>query len=291
MITVFTPSYNRAHLLKQLWYSLKAQTDKRLEWVIVDDGSSDDTVRVVSEMVSKETDFHIHFYQQKNQGKHIAINTGLSIATYELFFIVDSDDKLPPNCIQLILSKYPQVRFNDKIAGIVGRKAHFNSQLIGSDFYYKDFVANSFDFRYRFKLKGDMAEVFKTDIFKKFPFPKFQDEKFCPEALVFNRIARNFEMLWTSDIYYNAEYLEGGLSARIYEVRKKAPQGSALFYEELSKSLIPFEIKCKAIINYWRFARFLSDTLLYKARRVNIMLSILLLPIIFVACLKDNLKK
>ncbi|MGN7787926.1 glycosyltransferase family 2 protein [Niabella sp. 22666] len=291
MITVFTPTYNRANLLRQLWYSLKAQTDKRLEWVIVDDGSSDDTVSVVSEMVSQETDFRIHFCKQKNQGKHIAINTGLSMATYELFFIVDSDDKLPPNCIQLILSKYPQVRFNDRIAGIVGRKAHFNSQLIGSDFYYTDFIANSFDFRYRFKLKGDMAEVFKTDIFRKFPFPKFQNEKFCPEALVFNRIASNFEMLWTSDIYYNAEYLEGGLSARIYEVRKKAPRGSALFYEELSKSLIPFRVKCKAIINYWRFARFLNDTLLYKARRVNTMLSILLLPIIFAVCLKDNMKK
>lgn len=102
LLTIFTPSYNRAYILPKLYESLKRQTDKRFEWVIVDDGSVDDTESLVNGWIN-ESLININYQKQQNQGKHIAINTGVEMANGELFFIVDSDDQLTLNAVERYL--------------------------------------------------------------------------------------------------------------------------------------------------------------------------------------------
>ena len=104
MISILTPTYNRAHTLTRLYDSLKEQSYKKFEWLIVDDGSSDNCENVLSDIVSKHNDsFRIRFYKKPNGGKHTAINIGVREAEGELFLILDSDDSLPPNSISTIL--------------------------------------------------------------------------------------------------------------------------------------------------------------------------------------------
>jgi glycosyltransferase involved in cell wall biosynthesis len=252
-VTVFTPTYNRAYLLPKLYQSLVNQTNKNFEWLLVDDGSTDDTSEVVAAMI-REDKILIKYYNQANSGKHIAINKGVELCSGELFFIVDSDDNLPEHSIDTILAKFKIVEDRTNFAGVCGRKSFSNGISIGSSVTYEDTYTTILDFRYWKKVKGDMAEVFKTEVLRKFPFPVYQSEKFCPEALIWNRISGPYNMLFFNQNIYTAEYLSDGLTASIIKVRIRSPNTSMLYYSELAKASVPTAIKIKSAINYWRFS-------------------------------------
>ena len=123
MITVFTPTYNRSYLINELFNSLMSQTYKNFEWLIVDDGSTDDTEQVINKLIEK-AEFNIRYFKKENEGKHIAINYGAKRASGEWFFIVDSDDKLVKDSL-LLVSKYClQIEENHKYAGVVGLRGN-----------------------------------------------------------------------------------------------------------------------------------------------------------------------
>lgn len=278
LITVFTPTYNRAHLLNRLFESLIRQSFQDFEWIIVDDGSTDNTKELIES--AQESEFKIRYYYQQNAGKHFAINKGVQEAEGTLFFILDSDDLLPNNALELVASKFSTIGENNRVGGVAGRKALLNNELIGSAVGIKDQLLTIFDFRYKYGIQGDMCEVYRTDVLKEFPFPEFKDEKFCPEALVWNRIGTKYQLLWFDDVIYNAEYQPEGLTDKIFEVRKNSPQSTTICYEELSKAPIPLSFRFRAAINYWRFARFLKQpSFVEKWRRVNPLFSILALPL------------
>lgn len=289
LITVFTPTYNRAHLLERLYISLCDQSYKNFEWIIVDDGSKDNTETIVKKFVN-ENKINIRYCKQINSGKHIAVNKGIDLANGELFFIVDSDDKLPNNSLQILHERYLPLQNDPTIAGISGRKAYFNHKIIGSSMD-QDIICSSLDFRFKYKMNGDMSEVFKTSVLKNYKFPT-TEEKFCPEALIFNRISHNFKLLWFTEITYLVEYLDDGLTAKIFHIRKNSPINSSLYYKELSESNISFSQKCKAIINYWRFAIYnKKESLGSKFFKINTLISVLLIPIIIGVILYDNYKR
>lgn len=103
LITIFTPTYNRAELLPRLHKSLQEQTNKNFEWIVVDDGSTDNTKEVIENIIlQQENDFPIRYFYKENGGKHTAINRGVREANGDLFFIVDSDDILTFNSVELI---------------------------------------------------------------------------------------------------------------------------------------------------------------------------------------------
>lgn len=255
MISIVTATYNREILLYRLYESLKNQIIKDFEWIIIDDGSVDNTENVVKNFIN-EADFLISYVKKENAGKHSALNVGISIAKYDYIFFVDSDDALPNSSIYKICEKIKiinnDVRF-DKIAGVCGSKSSFKGELTGS-VLENDLVCNYLDFRYKYNITGDKAEIFKTSILRDFEFPTFSGEKFCPEALVWNRIAVYYDMFFFNDIIYHCEYLKGGLTDRIFEIRKDSPNATLLYYKELFevKNLNLFT-KYKALLNFWRF--------------------------------------
>ena len=119
LVTVFTPTYNRGHLLGRLYESLKAQSDHRFEWLIVDDGSTDDTADIVAPWLAQK-ELPVTYIRTENGGKHRAINHGISIAHGEIFFIVDSDDWLAPNAIERIFYWENSIAGEKNFAGVAG---------------------------------------------------------------------------------------------------------------------------------------------------------------------------
>lgn len=255
IISIITASYNREKLLTRLFESLCNQTCKNFEWIVIDDGSRDNTEQLINEFIDKKI-IDINYIKKINGGKHTALNVGVDIAKGEFSFFVDSDDYLPNNSIEIICNKIDLIKKNPNyglICGICGDKQNINGNHLEAKF--KDnFIGNYLDFRYKLKIIGDKAEVFKTQILQEYKFPEFEGEKFCPEGLIWNRIAQNYEMLFFKDVIYYCEYQEEGLTAKTYEVRKKSPQATLLYYKELFKDKkVPKYYRLRAGINFLRF--------------------------------------
>lgn len=287
LITIFTPTYNRAILLPRLYESLKSQSIQNFEWVVVDDGSSDSTEEVVKGFEA-ENRIPIQYIKKDNEGKHLAINKGVKLAQGDLFFIVDSDDYLTPDATQLIANYYPKIKHRDDFAGMSFRRGISATEYIGTNRTFDDIEATALDFRFKHRIDGDMAEVFKTSVLKLYPFPKIANEKFCSEGLVWNRIALKYKLLWTSHIIYIGEYLAGGLTDNSIKSRKGSPQYAMVGYAELASMPIPFKYKLKAAINYWRFAKFSDMSFKKKWKAINPMLSFIALPLSAYFILRDS---
>lgn len=258
MITIFTPAYNRASTLERLYKSLQAQSRTDFEWLIVDDGSTDGTETAARKWLAEENAFTIRYIKTENGGKHRAINAGVKEARGEAFFIVDSDDCLPPRAVERIAEVFASVAKDGRFAGICGlkadmgkKKALYNSaEAAGKD-------CSMLDIRYKYHIKGDMAEVFKTEVLKEYPFPCFEGEKFLNEAVVWNKIAEKYIMRYIGDILYYCEYLPGGLTSSIRKQYRNSPQGAKLFYGGLIKDKkLPLKERIKACILYWRYLCF-----------------------------------
>lgn len=252
-VTIFTPTYNRGYTLPQLYGSLIKQTIQDFEWIIVDDGSTDDTENVVRQFINEKV-LKIEYYKVNNGGKHSAINVGVEKAKAPLFLIVDSDDWLASNAIERILYHYSYIKHDETFAGVVGLRAFGNGQRIGGEINFGILDCSYLELRYVRQIKGDMVEVFKTDILRQYAFPVFQGEKFCPEALVWNRIGCTYKMRHFYEKIGFCEYLADGLTAKITRLRMKSPEASLLYYSELYRMPVPFWQKIKAAINYWRFS-------------------------------------
>lgn len=253
LITVFTPLFNRAHFLIRIFESLCNQTYKEFEWVIVDDGSNDNSKEVVERFNDSSHDFSIHYFYQQNGGKHRAINRGVKESKGELFLILDSDDSLPSTVIETISRYYQQIKGDESFGGVAGYMAHHDGTVIGQCSTKGVVDANSLEYRYHYGATGDMCEVFKTSVLKEFPFPEIEGEKFVPEALVWNRIAQKYKLRWFQEVIYYRDYLEGGLTDKIVKIRMKSPIASTKCYQELCTFDVPLAIKIRSAINYWRF--------------------------------------
>lgn len=252
LITVFTPTYNRAYRLNNLYESLCNQSFKDFEWLIVDDGSSDNTKDLVSGWVS-ENRIQIRYIYQSNGGKHRAINQGVNLAQGILFFIVDSDDILPEDSLNRITSHYKLIKSRPGFGGLCGLRAYYDGNTIGDKPDFGVLECTNFDIDYKYKYKGDMAEVFYTSVLKEFPFPEIDGENFCPEILIWNRVSTKYIVHYFAETIYNCEYLPDGLTASILKVRVKSPIGTCMTYADMLIAPIPLWAKFRAALNYWRF--------------------------------------
>ena len=212
MITLFTPTYNRAHLLSRLYNSILIQDVIDVEWLIVDDGSIDDTEALI-ENFQKESIINIRYYKKSNGGKHTAINFGLQNAKGELFFIIDSDDVLAENALKNIKIHYQSIKNNNKICGIVGLSQYIDKQEIVGDYFLKnDWEVSFADIYLKYHLKGDKSVAFKTEVLRKYPFPEKQRIRFVFEAVVWHEMSKKYNVLALNKIVQFVEYQKSGVS-------------------------------------------------------------------------------
>lgn len=256
MITVFTPTYNRAYILPILYESLVNQSFKNFEWIIVDDGSTDTTKELVESFLS-EKNIKIRYFLQENQGKHVAINKGVEMAEGGLFFIVDSDDYLAQNALEILHSRYLDIKENSKIAGIFVNCSSKNPNVSYNTFDLllpkEGIICTLTELNHQLQIRGEFATAIKTEIQKTYPYPVFEGEKFCRESLVYRRIGKKYDFLFTSDKIYFADYLEDGLTVKSWKLLKKSPKGAALLFKEQAKENIPTKEKLIALNAYWDF--------------------------------------
>lgn len=191
-ITVFTPTYNRERSISRVYESLKKQTYKNFEWLIIDDGSTDNTKEVV-EKFKKENLIKIRYIYQKNQGKHIAINNAVNNTDSELFLIADSDDAFVSYALEVFIFEWKRIKEKDKYKGIIVRSfSASNFEVIGKDFPKYRIDANELDGLFKLKLKGEKWSIFKTEVLREFKFPDIPGIKFYPETIIWQKIARKY---------------------------------------------------------------------------------------------------
>lgn len=261
LITVFTPTYNRAQLLTRLYESLRRQTFTDFEWLIVDDGSTDNTKDVVdSFMAQSGGSLLIRYIHKSNGGKHTAINLGAHEAQGELFFIADSDDALPEDALETTAKAYREIQGDKSFAGICGLDITLDGVIIGGGLGEDYIDATAIDIRFKRNIQGDLKEVFRTEVLREFPFPEITGERFCPEALVWNRIATKYKLRYINKPIYIAEYQTGGLTDNIVRIRMQSPVASMMTYAEMAGFAgVPFKARLRAAINYWRFRACLGE--------------------------------
>lgn len=263
-ITVFTPTYNRAHTLPQLYASLKRQTSFDFEWLIVDDGSTDNTEGIVAEWLLEDTPFNKRYTKKENGGKHRAINVALPLAEGELFFIVDSDDYLSDTAIETLIMRRKSLPLcDDSFAGVAGCKGYYTGKMIGTSFLGDILDCTSLE-RSGFGIEGDKAEAFFTSILRRYPFPEFDGEKFVTEALVWDRMALDgYRLRYFNEVIYLCEYLEDGLTHQGLDLYYRNPRGYGCYLQQcrsagkFSRGLQTyFDVEC---FLHWRKQRRLHE--------------------------------
>lgn len=228
MITVLTPTYNRAHTLSRVYDSLCAQTAVDFEWLVVDDGSTDETHDLVRNMRAQAC-FEVVIVGQVNSGKHVAINTGSRMAQGEWILILDSDDALVPAAIATINEAITTIR-NPDLVGICFRKAYFGGEIVGHIhvgaprlFLHPTEAGELFG--------GDLAYVFRRASLRSHPFPIIIGETFFPELYVWNQIGDDGTIVFFADeAIYLCEYLPDGYSANFATNLKRNPKGFLTYY-------------------------------------------------------------
>lgn len=279
IFTIFTPTYNRVCLLPKLYESLKSQTFKDFEWLIVDDGSTDGTRDLVDGWTNEGL-LNIRYYYQENGGKHRAINKGVPMANGEWFFIVDSDDSLPDNSLEIANKWLKTVEDDDSFAGVSGmRKINGNVPKVEFE------VLDLSPLRINEYIRADKAEIFKTAILKEYPFPDIPGEKFCAEGLIWSRIGLRYKLRYFNEIIYFCEYLDEGLTNSSLKNRRKNPTYASIIYREQMRNKPALKEKIRAAINYWRFVWFSQE----KQKYINVpCFAYLFLPVGILFCIRDN---
>lgn len=235
-VTVFTPTYNRAYILGDLYHSLQRQTCMDFEWLIVDDGSADDTKALVASWQGEENLFPIRYVYQENGGKCRAINRGLKEANGRLFFTVDSDDYLTDDAIEKVIRWDGELPKDGHFCGYVGNRGITPTQTPNRLFpggYLDGTALDRYD-----QVDGERAFVFYTEVHRKYLYPEFPGEKFLTEAVTWDLMAHDgYKMRFYNDIIWIWEYKDDGLTRAGYRVFLENPQGTGLFFRQKAEFL------------------------------------------------------
>lgn len=213
LLTIFTPTYNRINELERLYASLISQTDFRFEWLIVDDGSTDDTENMVISWLDTSP-FPIRYIKQPNSGKHVAHNLGAAEASGEYFICVDSDDWLEPNAVETILHDITAL---DTEEGLLYPKLFAAQTALDTWFPDGADKIELADMRMKYGLVIETAIVFNTDVLRRHPFPVVQGERFIPEGSAYYDFVAPELFCVHNEPFYRCEYLEEGLTKNIWK--------------------------------------------------------------------------
>lgn len=252
--TVFTPAYNRGYIIEQLYESLCRQTFRDFEWIVVDDGSTDNTEEVMQDLMARENFFPIIYKKQPNGGKHRAWNRGVELASGELFFGCDSDDYLTDDALEIadrIERSIPEAE-KGSFAGICGLKAYQDASMVGKTFDNAQYLDMTHLERIRNNVVGDKSEVIYTAVWKKYKYHEFDGEKFITEATSLNRMAADgLKMRYFNSVVKIVEYRADGLSASSLTQFMNSPRGYGLYiHQQIEHGLLKGRRKWRAVANY-----------------------------------------
>lgn len=279
-ITVVTPTYNRGKLLQSLYNSLQNQDCKEFEWLIVDDGSTDDT-SVYVEQMKQTADFQILYYKKRNGGKHTALNYAYQYIKTPLTFIVDSDDFLTKDAVSSIISIYKKYKHESDLCGFSFLRGKPDGGYLSTSGVPQDGMKESYvECRINRSIGGDMAEVWYTHCLKEYPFPEFQGEKFLGEDIVWVRMSEKYNMRFFNRVIYISDYLEDGLTNNRRKHNINSANGCVARARVFLSSKSKVKVKVKAMLQYHIYGNFSNNKkkLLYQNIDNKILFLITYLP-------------
>lgn len=227
-LTVFTPAYNRAHTIERTYRSLVSQKCKDFLWLIVDDGSTDETAELVRRWEQETPEFEIRYFYKENGGMHTAHNVAYEMIDTELNVCIDSDDMMAEDAVEKIIDKWKEVR-ELGYAGIIGLDADFDGKIIGTGFP-KEMKETTLVEYYGNGGSGDKKLVYRTDLMKQYPpYPVFAGEKYVSLAYKYRLIDQAYQLAVLDEVLCNVEYQADGSSMNMLRQYIKNPQGFAFW--------------------------------------------------------------
>lgn len=236
-LTVFTATYNRGHIIENLYRSLQRQRNFDFEWLVVDDGSEDNTQELFGEWLKEDNNFKIRYYRQKNQGLIRALNRGVELAYGEYFAKIDSDDFVVDDYIDNMMKWIDGIQDCEDVYAVSGLRVTPDGMPlkgvwpeVPADIGFMD--ATDLE-RAKYNLDADMSEAWSTEVLRNHPFPVWKGEKFAPEQLVLYQIAlEGLKIRWYSIPMCVCEYQDGGLTLGADKLVKQNPMGYAMMYNQ-----------------------------------------------------------
>lgn len=227
-LTVFTPAYNRADLLPRCFESMKRQTNQNFIWMIIDDGSTDNTRQLVEGWLAQPLNFPIEYYYKENGGLHTTYNEAISHINTELCVCIDSDDFMPDDAVEKILSFW-EANGSDRVAGIVGLDFDLEGNVIGDPLPERatvnliDLLIGKYDLN-----NGDRTNVVRTELYKKYaPMKVFPGEKNFNPHYLHLQISMEYDFLVLNENLRFVEYQPGGMSDSMYRQYRNSPKSFA----------------------------------------------------------------
>ena len=243
-LTIFTPAYNRAYTLHKCYESLKRQTNKNFKWMIIDDGSTDNTVDLVAKWKEK-SDFEIIYIYKQNGGMHTAHNTAYQNIDTELNVCIDSDDYLTDDAVEIIVSEWEKVK-SEKLAGLGALNVFESGEIIGSKFPENIKLSKYFDIYNKYGVVGDKKFIYRTELIKKFPYPEYEGEKYVGLDYKYKKLDEEYELALINKVVCVVEYMEDGSSKNMLKQYRNNPRGWCFFrVENLKIPNTSFKFKFK----------------------------------------------
>lgn len=286
-ITVFTPCYNRGKTIRNTYESLCRQKSYDFEWLVINDGSNDNSHDVISDIVlHHNAPFSINYINRSNYGLMYTINEAVLLSKGQLFFRLDSDDYATDDAIETILKYFPKI-FKENLCGITFLSLGHNKKVNGYHPFHGEKICDFTSYRAKYKGTGDRAEVCQVEILKKYPYPQFPNEKFCPEGLIWNRIANDYMSLYIPHPIYVKSFPDDSITSSIYSVLRANCYGTTQYYFEIvTNKRLPVFYRLINCIKYYRYAIYTNKNLL---RGIPLWITIMTLPIALGVIIRDKL--
>lgn len=248
-LTVFTPTFNRAYTLHLCYQSLVRQTSKDFMWLIIDDGSTDNTMELVGKWIA-ENKIPIKYIYQNNQGMHGAHNTAYELIETELNVCIDSDDYLADDAVERIVTFWEEFG-SELYAGIVGLDATIDGEVIGTRLPNQLRASKLSDLYCKYKVKGDKKLVYRSDLTRKYPpYPLFPGEKYGPLSYKYILIDQECPLLIMNEVLCYVEYREDGSSKNMISQYIRNPHGFSFFRKVAMTYAVSFKEKFRESIHY-----------------------------------------
>ena len=297
VFTVFTPTYNRAATLPRVYDSLKAQTFRDFEWLIVDDGSTDNTGELIAKWQA-EANFPIRYIYQCNQGKPAAFNRGVQEAAGELFLTLDSDDSCMPQAMERLKYHWDSIPSEQRknFSAVTALCKDQYGRLSGTKFPRDVTDSDSVEMYLNGKMQGEKWGFQRTDALREFPFPDVQEQKFVPESIVWMAVSRKYKTRFVNEILRTWNIQDGATDHLSY-LNKKVLWGRAYFYRFVLNDFIDWLPKAplgmlRSAILFSRYSFGMGKNLLSQLRELKDLRAKLLLgaslPLGFLIYLRDK---
>lgn len=292
-ITIFTGTYNRAYIIEKLYRSLQLQSVFDFEWLVVNDGSTDNTDELFQKWIAEDNKFPIRYFKQENLGCLVGFNLGVQHAAGEYLCKIDSDDYITKDCVESLIQWLETIKGNKEIYAVGGMRGTVDGKplkgegewpVVNKETGYVDVYDHE---RNKYNLDADMTEAWKVSVLKKYPFPEFEGEWQAPQEIVFFNISFDgFKIRWFPKIICICEYQSDGITSNREYVQKMNPLGYSLLWKSKVKLESTFKRKLYCLIQAGALA-------LYSGKPKHIwkdnnykFLSTMLLPFSFLIFLR-----